>query len=190
MMMTIKIEKIKNILSPTIVAQHYLGQPEKNKNNRLWYKSPFRSERTASFMVDDKSFHDFGDGWDGDIFDFIESYYNVDFKMAVNILCRDFNIVDDENYSQEFINYIKQKKDEENKIKIAISQWFNNTFSKLCDELHYIKEAMPFLKGEALQIFYDKDAKLEYLTEIFINANEDTKVELWKQRNEIEKCLY
>ena len=189
MMMTIKVEKIKNILSPTIVAQHYLGQPEKNKNNRLWYKSPFRNERTASFMVDDKSFHDFGDGWDGDIIAFIERYYNIHFKNAVDILCRDFNITDDEEHSQEFIKYLKKKKDEEMRIKANVNKWFCLTYSKLCDELHYTINAIPYSSGKALQIMYDKNAKLEYLTEIFINANEDEKVELWKQRNEIEKSL-
>ena len=187
--MVISSEKIKNILSPTIIAQYYLGQPDKNKNNRLWYKSPFRNERTASFMVDSKSFHDFGDGWDGDIFDFIEKYYNVNFKMALDILCRDFNLTDDENHSKEFIRYLKQKKEEENKIKNAINEWFYSTFSKLCNELHYVKIILPLLRGEALKITYNKDSKLEYLTEIFIIADENEKIELWKQRKEIEKCL-
>ena len=167
MMMTIKIEKIKNILSPTIVAQHYLGQPEKNKNNRLWYKSPFRNERTASFMVDDKSFHDFGDGWDGDVIAFIERYYKVNFKMAINVLCRDFNIIDDEEHSQEFIKYLKKKKDEENQIQGNINRWFDSTYIKLCNELHYTIKVIPYLSGKALEIMYNKNAALIFNRDIY-----------------------
>ena len=53
-------EKIKQLLTPIMVAQYYLGQG-KTRNNRIWYKSPFRTERTASFMVSKEAYHDFGE---------------------------------------------------------------------------------------------------------------------------------
>lgn len=53
-------EQIKSILTPIMVAQYYLGQPIKSNKLGMWYKSPFRNERTASFLVNDiKGIHDF-----------------------------------------------------------------------------------------------------------------------------------
>ena len=181
-------EQIKQLLTPTVVAQHYLGTG-KQRGNKIWYKSPFRNERTASFIVTDNEFHDFGDSWHGDVIDFVGRYYNTDFINAMKILSRDFGLPEEEPISKELEKYLKQKKEEEIRIKRNLNIWFNSTFSKLCDELQSWQKVIPRVKGEALAIAYKEEQRLNYLTDLFIYATEDEKVELWKNRREIELCL-
>ena len=100
-------KEIKELLNPILVAKYYLGNPEKITRNRIWYKSPWRNERTASFMVDNEiGFHDFGEGWHGDIIDFVERYYNTDFVTTMQILTSDFNLPEDEKVSEDFKKYM------------------------------------------------------------------------------------
>lgn len=174
-------QQIKELLKPTIVAQYYLGQPKKIIKDKLWYKSPFRNERTASFMVDSTAFHDFGDSWHGDVIDFVGRYYNVDFILAMKILTRDFGLPESEKISKELEEYLARKRKEETEIKRKLDSWFNNEFNNLCSELHMWKKAIPHLRGEALTIAYSKEQYLDYVTELFINATEDDKVSLWKE---------
>ena len=188
-------EQIKQLLTPIMVAQHYLGQG-KTKGNRIWYKSPFRTERTASFMVDNKSFHDFGDSWDGDIINFIERYYNTDFINAMKILSRDFGLPENEPISREVEQYIKRKREEEQQMKRNLDNWFNSTYNKLCDELNITEKA---IKNTAMQnkfvglwkYLYNRESKLNYLWEIFFDAvdDEQKKLELWRDKEEVEECL-
>lgn len=182
-------EQIKQVLTPIIVAQHYLGQG-KMASGRLWYKSPFRIERTASFMVDSKSFHDFGDSWHGDVIDFVGRYFHTDFINTMKILSRDFGLPADEPITKEVEQYLKRRREEEQQMRINLDKWFNETFGKICDELRFIEKAIPYLKQETLKIAYDKHASLSILWELFFYADsEEEKLELWKNRENIEKCL-
>lgn len=181
-------EEIKRLLTPVMVAQHYLGQPKKS-GNRLWYKSPFRNERTASFMVTSREFHDFGDGWHGDVIDFVEKYYNTDFINAMKILSRDFGLPENEPISKDLEQYLKQKREEEMQIKRNLDNWFNTTLSRLCNELHIWQKIISYVKKEALAIAYTKEQYIDYLIDIFINATENKKIELWKDKEEIEKWI-
>ena len=115
-------QQIKELLKPTIVAKHYLRQPKKITRNKLWYKSPFRNERTASFMVDNTAFHDFGDSWHGDVIDFVGRYYSVDFITAMNILTRDFGLPENEKISKELEEYLVRKQKEEIEILWFLQQ--------------------------------------------------------------------
>lgn len=178
-------EEIKQILNPIMVAQHYLGQPKKS-SNRLWYKSPFRNERTASFMVDNKAFHDFGDSWHGDVIDFVGRYYNTDFINAMKILSRDFSLPQDEPISKELEQYMKKQREQEERMRKNLDNWYNSTLSKFCDELHIYQRIIPYLKGEALVIAYKKEQYLDYLIDEFINATDEDKLELWKDKEDFK----
>lgn len=183
-------ENIKQILIPSKVAQYYLGQPVKSNRLGMWYISPFRNERTASFLVNDiKGIHDFGTSIHYDIISFVQGLFRIDFKSAIKKLSYDFGIIDYNQSSKEFNTYLIKKREEELTIKQNLNKWFNNTFGSLCDELHIWERAIPHLKGEALAIAYDKQFYLNYLIEIFINATEDNKIELYKSRGEIEKWI-
>lgn len=176
------VDKIKEFLTPIQVAKYYLGQPIKSSSLGLWYKSPFRNERTASFLVsDEKGLHDFGTSIHYDIISFIEEYYKVNFNTAIQILSRDFGISTEENLSSELKEYLKQKQEENKRVLYILNSWYNKTFGEICDELHIIQKAIPHLKGEALAIAYDEEAKLEYLSEVFMNATDKEKIELFKE---------
>lgn len=182
-------KEIKELLKPTLVARYYLGNPDKTTRDKIWYKSPWRNERTASFMVDNNAgFHDFGENWHGDIMDFVGRYYNTDLKNAMKILTSDFNLPEDERISQDLKKYLKQQKDEERKIQQAIENWFRTTLSSLCDKLHYWQNKIPNLKGYELAKAYSKEQYVDYLIDIFINAKDDEKIELYKSREEIQRC--
>ena len=148
-------EQIKQLLTPVMVAQHYLGQG-KIRSNRIWYKSPFRNERTPSFMVTMEGFHDFGDGWHGDIINFVEEYYNTDFISAMKILIRDFGLPDDEPISKELEKYLTQRREEEKQIRINLDKWFYSTFNKTDDKLKTLEAKIPYLKKDDLQKEYLK----------------------------------
>lgn len=183
-------EKIKKAITPTMVVQHYLGQPTKNSGINLIYKSPFRNERTASFWVNDtKGIHDFGTGIHYDIISFVQELFKIDFKTAIDKLQHDFGIIDSEQSSKELELYLIQKREDELRMKRNLDKWFNNTLSKLCDKLHEWQELIPLLKNEALAIAYAKEQYVNYLIDIFINATEDEKLELWKDKEKIENGL-
>lgn len=86
------IKTIKNI--PLSVVMDKLGLCIiRTYNSDLWYKSPFRKEKTASFKVDSKKnlYYDFGEGIGGNIFDLIMRLKECDFKEAVHFLRNEFD---------------------------------------------------------------------------------------------------
>lgn len=181
-------KEIKELLNPILVARYYLGNPDKTTRGRVWYKSPFRSERTPSFEVDNIGFYDFGTSWRGDVINFVERYYNTDYINAMKILTSDFHLPEDEKISPDLKKYIKQQRDEEKEIQQAIENWFRSTLNDLCNKLHYWQNKIPNLRKNELAKAYSKEQYLDYLIDVFINAKEDEKIELYKSREEIKRC--
>lgn len=175
-------EEIKQLLTPSQVIQHYLGQPIKKTNLGLWYRSPFRQERTASFLVnDEKGIHDFGSSKHYDIISFVEDYFKVNFQTAIQIISRDFGLPESRELSKELKEYLNQRQKEQKQAEYILKNWFNKTFDNICKELHTIQDIIPYLKGEALKIAYDEEFKLEYLSEVFMEATDTEKIELFKE---------
>ena len=65
-------------------------QPVKQNNNSLWYLSPFRNEKTASFVVNEIKgiFTDWGTGEKGTIIDLVMQLHHTDISGALEILSR------------------------------------------------------------------------------------------------------
>lgn len=184
------IRHIKSLIKPTNVVQKYLGQPVKRNNLGLWYKSPFRNERTASFLVnDEKGIHDFGTSKHYDIISFTQELFRIDFRIAVNKLSSDFGIESQKPISKELEQYLTKRREEELKIKQQINCWFYQTYAMLCDTLQENKKIERHLKGIALENIYKQNSTLEIWTELFINATENEKYELYRYKEEIQKCL-
>lgn len=82
------MEKLSCAQAKQINMVDYLAtlgyQPVKIRNNDYWYLSPFRTEKSASFKVNQRLnvWFDFGDGKGGDLIDFGTRY----FKCSVNEL--------------------------------------------------------------------------------------------------------
>ncbi len=188
----INAKEIKDILTPVIVVQRYLGQPIKRMNETLWYKSPFRSEKTASFIVSDKKgFHDFGSSEHYDIFSFIQKLYNLSFSESVNFLIKDFGLnLQDTTLTREQIEKIKEEKNRERLFREKIEKWFNNTFIQLCKNKSKIEEIKRKSHNlDKLCTIYDIDIKNNIYLEMFFDVKTyDDKLKLYEnERREVLK---
>lgn len=174
-------QKLKSLISPLDVAIKYLGNPIRKTSAGSWYKSPFRNERTASFLVNNqRGFHDFGTSKHYDVISFIEEYYTIDFKTATKVLIIDFNLIEDSE-SNELSNYLIKRKKEEVEIERKIDEWYYKKFNELCDEYQKNRRLMKHIKGNALVFAYSKDVKLEIALDMFMNIND--RYELYKEFN-------
>lgn len=188
-----KFKELKQYLNNQQVVQRYLGLPEKKTSTGIWYKSPFRQERTASFCVSNRGIHDFGDSTHYDIISFVEKYFNVTPNQAVDILCNDFGLSLNNPYrSQTVVNILKQKREEENKAKEIIETWFDNKFKNVSDELKNTRRLIDVLKNttffDALSVLYMQEVKQEMLFEELFDISQDeekkTKLYLEELKND------
>ena len=188
-----KFKELKQYLNNQQVVQKYLGLPEKKTSTGIWYKSPFRQERTASFCVSNRGIHDFGDSTHYDIISFVEKYFNVTPNQAVDILCNDFGLSLNNPYrSQTVVNILKQKREEENKAKEIIETWFDNKFKNVSDELKNTRRLIDVLKNttffDALSVLYMQEVKQEMLFEKLFDISQDeekkTKLYLEELKND------
>ena len=184
-----KFKKKKKLLNSQEVAQKYLGLADKKTSTGLWYKSPFRKEKTASFCVSNKGMHDFGDSTHYDIISFVQKLFNTTPSTALKILCNDFNLygLDNEYETQEIIKRLKSKREEERLIKQKIEEWYYCEFQRVCDEIMINKKCLKIFEKtinfEVLKILYDQQMKLEYYFEVLFNADEETKERLYLDSN-------
>lgn len=179
-----KFKEIKKILNNQEVVEKYLGLPEKHNSAGNWYKSPFRSEKTASFCVSSKGIHDFGSSEHYDIISFVQRYFNTTMHQAFEILCRDFCISIKNDYeTDKVIQKLKQKREEEIKAKEIVTNWYNSEFQEICNEIQNNRKCLDIFEKqsnyEVLQVLYKEKTKLEYYFEILINANEQKKIDLY-----------
>lgn len=77
--------------------------------NDVWYLSPFRKERNASFKVNTQKnvFYDFGEGFGGNTLDFVMYYYKCDVADALKVIDRNFNSF---SFHQQLAKNISDKK--------------------------------------------------------------------------------
>ena len=180
-----RFKEIKNILNPQEVVQKYLGLPEKKTGTGLWYKSPFRKEKTASFCVSSKGIHDFGDSTHYDIISFVQKYFDTTPSRALEILCNDFGLygLGNEYETQEIIRRLKKKREEERLIKQKIEEWYSIEFQRVCDEIIINNKCLKIFEKtanfEVLRVLYDEQVKLECYFDVLFDADEKTKERLF-----------
>lgn len=197
-------KEVKEYLKPEQVAEYYIEQKGKKSGSNVFYKSPFRNEKTASFCVNNsKGFHDFGTGWHGDIISFVSKLYNVAPLDAAKILIKNFSlpIKLNERIDYKEVQKIKKKNATNKNVTNGLEKWYNSTFIKVCDEYKtnekiieiikkQIKEEKDFEKEnlqQALQYLYFKENLLELWFEDFNNARtEEDKLKLFRNRKEVE----
>lgn len=198
-------KEVKSYLKPQQVAEYYLREKGKRSGNNLFYKSPFRQEKTASFCVSDiKGFHDYGTGWHGDVINFVAELFNFTQGEAAKLLIKDFSlpITMNKKVSYKEVKEHKKKKLVKEKVEKGLNNWFNVTYIHLCDEnrtndkiveiisarLKYITSSEQEKIYEALKYLYNKQLMLEMWIECFIDVKTDEdKLELFRQRKEVEK---
>lgn len=199
-------KEIKEYLNPQQVAEYYIPEKGKKSGKNIFYKSPFRNEKTASFCVNnEKGFHDYGSGWHGDIINFVQELYHISPIDAAKTLIQDFSLPiqmeQKTNYKQ--IKTQKHKNLLNKKVREALENWFNTTFIKLCDAdktnricietlNKRIKSISDFENDDisnSLKYLYYQQTEINLWIDEFINVTtEDEKIELFKHRKEIEKA--
>lgn len=198
-------KQVKEYLKPEQVAEYYIAEKGKKSGSNTFYKSPFRSEKTASFCVSNlKGFHDFGTGWHGDIISFVSKLYNVTPLDAVKILIKDFSLSIQLNQKIDYkeAQKIKKKHNTNKNVTEGLEQWYNKTFIKICDEYKKNEKIIEIMQKQlkeennlenddllqVLQYLYYKDNLLEMWFDDFndVRTSED-KLELFRNRKEVEK---
>lgn len=200
-------KEVKEYLKPEQVAEYYIAEKGKKSGSNVFYKSPFRNEKTASFCVNNsKGFHDFGTGWHGDIISFVSKLYNVTPLDAANILIKNFSlpIKLNERIDYKEVQKIKEKNTTNKNVTNGLEKWYNSTFIKVCDEYKTNEKIIEIIKNQikeekdfeeenlqqALQYLYFKENLLELWFEDFNNARtEEDKLKLFRNRKEVEKCV-
>lgn len=176
-----KFAEIKSLLKGEEVIQHYLGTPYKRTYIGMWYKSPFRKEKTASFYVSEKGIHDFGSSEHYDIISFVTKYFNTDNYNALKILCNDFGLsLLDQKENKETIKQLKAKREKEKERKLKIEKWFYTEMHRICNEIQETEKLIKIFENtsyfETLKVLYDKQIKLEIEFEIMQNTGDKEKL--------------
>ena len=188
-----KFAEIKKLLKGEEVVRHYLGKPDKQTSTGIWYKSPFRHEKTASFCVSEKGIHDFGSSEHYDIISFIAKYFNTDNYRALKILCNDFNLsLLNEKQDNETIKKLKFKRQQEQKRKQKIELWFSEKFQNVCNELSENEKLMKIFENsyyfDTLSILYDRQVKLEIeFEEMQITKDKEKYYEIYERSHKWKK---
>ena len=181
-------QEVKEYLKPTEVAERYLSN-SKYKNGSLWYKSPFRNEKTPSFCVNNKKgIHDFGNNKHYDIISFVQELFGESVLNSVDRLIKDFNLpikTTNENKSKPKFEYDKQyakyKYDRKKEIEISHekSKCFNQLYEaatcvyKYCNNLKLFSKDWNFeIYDEYLLIIYRNEMYFDYIVDLF-NDNID-----------------
>ena len=159
-------KEIKELLNNRVVIERYLGNPIKRTNKGMWYKSPFRQERTASFYISDKGIHDFGSSEHYDIVSFTARYFNTDNLGALKILCSDFGLnLLDTKVDYKTIKKIKKQRQQERINRERQEREFNIRMQKICDEIIENEKLIKIFSKtaylETLKILYAKEILLE-----------------------------
>ena len=93
MAIPVRKEQLHNISCRDFFRQH-VG-PLKQKGRRFWGKCPFHQEKTDSFVVDERRFHCFGCGADGDLFELAKRIWGCGFFEVVQRLAAEHGIAAD-----------------------------------------------------------------------------------------------
>lgn len=149
----------------------------KDTGRDVWYYSPFRNEKTASFKVNKwkNVFYDFGEGKGGNIIDFIMLYFQCGFTQALETIRDRFNLF---SFDQQPLRKASERKKEDWRIR-EIKPVQHPAL------VNYIKKRRVFEQSQFLkEMHYDVNGK-SYFGLCFENDSGG-----WEIRNKYAKvCL-
>lgn len=149
--MTIDLGKIKAIPIENFMVSHGYQIKGTDDTANIFFHSPFRSEKTASFSVWTKRniWKDFGSGEGGDIIELAQRLWNVDFKEAIQRL-------NEQNYPPIQIEQITKDKKSEFQLKKLVGTVQNKALLQYMNERNLQPNKITGLVGE---IYYLKNEK-------------------------------
>ena len=192
----INVAELKSVATPQSVARYFLGSPEKELNNALWYKSPFRRETAASFEVSSRGLHDFGTDTHYDVISFVQKLRHCGFKEAVEILCSIYGLEGREE-DRELQRWLKQKQIENERYIAKVERFYLDLWGAVDKEDAENRECLKIFAGDfsddTYKICLDRQCYIEGLKEhlvCYTNTFKD-KEDLYKRykRGEFPKWL-
>lgn len=142
----INAEDIKAVATPQSVARYFLGTPFKERNDILWYKSPFREETEPSFEVTSQGMHDFGSDEHYDIFSFTQKIKHCGFHESVEILASMFGVAGREYATKETTLWYRKELEKQRRYKEILDWFFLRVWDEVDKELKENKECREIFK--------------------------------------------
>lgn len=105
---------------------------------------PFHRDKNPSAKAYKNSYFCFACGKTGDLIQFVEDYYNVDFKTAMKTINNDFNLGLSYKINQKQLDEIKKARKNKEKQKIQ----YNNQIIQLCDKIKELENKYNHLKSK------------------------------------------
>lgn len=177
------LEDIRAVATPQDVAKYFLGLPVKERRNELWYKSPFRAEeRTASFVVSPKGFHDFGTGEHFDIFSFVTRLKNCTFRESVDTLASIFGIQDRAYKSRELDLWYKRQNLELDRHRALLDWLYLRIWDEVDNEYRENNECLSIFKNDidAYKICIDRQVSILGMKEHLAEG-----CDTWEEKEEL-----
>ncbi|MEG0915634.1 MAG: CHC2 zinc finger domain-containing protein [Myroides sp.] len=128
----------------------------RTSNHDIWYLSPFRKEKTASFKVDARKniFYDFGEGFGGNAIDFIMRYFQCDISNALKLLSTDFSSFP---FQQQPVPVLTEKTELKKSYEITNTQSLSNPI--LLNYLKSRKLHLDMCKKYLCEVHYEINGK-------------------------------
>lgn len=145
------------------------------KTNKDMFHCPFHKDKNASAKAYENSFFCFSCHKTGDVIQFVQYLYNLNFKEAMQKINEDFHLGLDSNTKVDYskINRIKRQREEKERYKNKLMQ----DFIRQCD-LKQLFERVIKNVDKQMNII-----NLANMMQIKIQFQD----EIWKTENEIEK---
>jgi len=147
-------KKAKEI-SLALILKKINAIEKKKTKNEIWYLSPLRNEKDASFKIDiiKNLWYDFGLGKGGNVLDFVMLYYKCNIKEALNIL-------DNNSFSfHQQTSYPEQSSTEKNKSNLHIIKTQNLQNKALISYLKSRKISYEIARLYCFEIYYKNKGK-------------------------------
>ena len=189
---------IKAIVTPQSLARYLLGSPVKERRNELWYKSPFRRETEASFVVSDRGFHDFGTDEHYDIFSFVQKLKHCSFKDSVEALASMYGVADREYDSKELLRWHRTQREAQLRYEQELRAIYLAIWDEVDAELREVAEDIELIKGrkeyiDAYKILLDRKVSAwgmnEYLAQDIDNMKDKEELKQKVMKGELPTWL-
>ena len=157
---------------------------------------PFHGDKNPSMKVDEKRFHCFGCGEDGDVIQFAARYFDLSRYDAAKKLAEDFGV-----------NYERWKPERDNKGKVIqpkprpkspeqiYREKEHHFFREISDHYHRLKDWKEQYKPEVADEVWDEHftealkyiPQLEYIMDSFLEADRDGRTQLFQAFSKMEQ---
>ena len=129
------------------------------KTNRDMFCCPFHNDKSPSAKAYKNDFHCFGCGANSDVIGFVEKYFNLNFKEAMQKINEDFYLGLESNTKVDYtkINEIKRQHEEKKRYENKLYR----QFSEKCSKKLLLERERKFLKERINLYNIDEILKFE-----------------------------